>query len=178
MWVPLGRAVRSVLVVDDDALFRRAVGRTLARSRAVFLAGTMREALTLAGREQLDLAVIDLVLRGESGVQLLEALASEQPTTIAVIVSGLLSAEATRRAFRAGAYDCFEKPIDWPTLFRSVEHGDALVHPPDEIPTIRQLERDLYRRLVEAHGGNITKTAARCGIDRRTLQRNLRRETD
>ena len=118
--------------------------------------------------------MIDLVLRGASGIDLLVELKQQHPELAAVMMSGLFYTGSMRRAYRAGALDCFEKPFRWTNLLDSLEHGAAIESGRDgrvEVPTFEQLKIDYYRRVIEACDGNLTQAAKFAGLHRTTLQR-------
>jgi DNA-binding NtrC family response regulator len=174
------RNVGTVLVVDDDELFRKSAKRALTtQNRCALTAANPREALEIVEREQVDLVVIDVVLRGSSGIDLLVDLKRGHSDLLAVVMSGLFSTHSLKRAFRAGAYDCVDKPLVWRELLHAVEHGLPMIERPldglDDIPTPEDNEHNYYNHLVEVYGGNVTKAAEHAGIHRTSLQRIRRR---
>jgi len=144
-----GGAFETVLVVDDDGLTRKNAARAISRlGRRAVTAALPSEALEILQRDRVELAVIDVVLRGESGIDLLRRVRREYPDVIAVAISGFSHAELVQRAYRAGAHDFFEKPFLWPQLVEAIERGHTVEHRADEIPSIDTVTREYYKRAA------------------------------
>ena len=168
--------IETVLVVDDDASLRRAATRALERQgRLALTASSHAEALHIFRDEHIDLAVLDLVLRDESGLELLRRLKALRPGLTVVLMSGLFCVSTVVHAYRAGAFDCVEKPFEWAALLHTLEHDLPIEsHRNSDIPTLEQWKREYYSRLLAIAGGNVTKAAELAGIRRTSLQRILR----
>jgi DNA-binding response OmpR family regulator len=105
---------RRLLIVDDDDDLANAFTRVLERAGwAVHRARTGTEALALAaGMTALDAAMVDLVLPGVGGIEIVRALRRTHPACLIVAVTGL-AAPSVGKAFRdAGADHFFAKPVD------------------------------------------------------------------
>lgn len=100
------------LLCDDHALVRDSLPMALAAEgdfTVVGAVGTIGEALELARREDLDLAIVDLHLNGESGLSLVEALRDSLPDCRAVVLTGFPSDDVVYEAGRRGAFDVIDK---------------------------------------------------------------------
>jgi two-component system nitrate/nitrite response regulator NarL len=96
----------SVLVVDDHPLFRKGVLQLLAMEPSIEVvgeAGDRRQALDLARRHEPDLVLLDLNLKGDSGIGVLAELKAEDPSRRVVMLTVSDSAEDLMAALRAGA---------------------------------------------------------------------------
>lgn len=96
----------TVLVVDDHPLFRKGVVQLLAMDagiRVVGEAGNKAEALRLAAEHDPDLILLDLNLKGESGIDILAALKEEDPSRRVVMLTVSDAPEDLIGAIRAGA---------------------------------------------------------------------------
>jgi DNA-binding NtrC family response regulator len=121
----------TILIVDDQADFRAVVRQALARDDfTVREAGSGREMATALEQGPLDLVLVDLVLQGESGLDLLKELCEFDSLLPVVIMTGHSSVETAVEAMRAGAYDYACKPMKLAELRllvrRAVDHGKLL----------------------------------------------------
>src|SRR5580765_7661349 len=95
--------IRNVLLVDDEETLLSACRRTLGRERKVFTANNPVAALEVSANQPLDLAIIDLRLGEESGIELVEELRRSSPNIVIAMYSAYLSVVAAVAAVRAGA---------------------------------------------------------------------------
>ncbi|MBI2823650.1 MAG: sigma-54-dependent Fis family transcriptional regulator [Planctomycetia bacterium] len=101
-----------LLVVDDDPDFRGSlVRRFLRRGYQVQEAASGEQALALAERRQFDVAILDMVMPGLSGLDLLERLRSSHPESELIMLTGQGTVETAVRAMKMGAYDYLTKPF-------------------------------------------------------------------
>ncbi len=107
-------ALPCVLVVDDHPPFRTAIRRQIAHDFEVLDASSGEEALELLKDHRIDVALIDLLMPGMSGMAVLERFRERSPGTECIIVTGDHDIETANQCLNAGASDYFEKPIlDW-----------------------------------------------------------------
>lgn len=163
-----------MLVVDDDERLLAAYERGLGRERTVLVARDSRHALALARHMHPDLAIVDLQLGAESGIDLIRALKADHPELCAILVSGYSSVESTIRAIRAGADDVIAKPVTHGELLARLGSESDAEHP-IETPTLAQAQWEHVQRVLADCGGNVSLAARRLGMYRSTLQRLLRR---
>jgi signal transduction histidine kinase/FixJ family two-component response regulator len=111
----------AVLLVEDEAALRELEQLTLEEAGyEVYAAADAAEALELAGKHGLDMMVVDVVLPGMNGPQLVEELASRGFDFPAVFVSGYGSDEVASRGLHAGTVTVVQKPFQPETLLRAV----------------------------------------------------------
>jgi len=111
--VDVGAAPGTLLLVDDEPLLLRALARELrADGHDVRLAGSIREAERYLDDPDLDVVLLDLVMRGESGLDLLDRLKATRPEVEVVMMTGHASIETAVGAMRRGAFDYLAKPFD------------------------------------------------------------------
>ncbi|MCB9665887.1 MAG: response regulator [Alphaproteobacteria bacterium] len=169
--------MNTVLVVEDDLVYRGALARALTRSGyAVREAGGVEEALARLDDGAPTHAVIDLALPDGSGIDVLRAVVDAAPACRAVLLTGHGTIPATVEAMRAGAVDVKTKPVSTAVLVAALERPAAAVRAAADV--LDHVERDHIRRVLEAVDGNISEAARRLGVHRRTLQRRLRRLPD
>ncbi len=171
-------APMSVLLVDDDAVFRERLARALeARGCRVVTCGAAGPALEQWERESFDGAVVDLRLVASSGLSLIPSLKEHHPDARIVVLTGFGSLGTAMEAGRLGATDYLTKPVEVDRLVGALR-GNPMVSssaPLDlpEVPTLESVEWEHIQRVLADCGGNVSRTARMLGIDRRSLQRKL-----
>lgn len=172
---------RPLLIVDDDATFARVLGRALtSRGFDVISCDNADDARTLARRHQPRYCVLDLKLGDENGLRLIPELQSLVPDMRVLLLTGYASIATAVEAIKRGAHDYLAKPVDADAVVRALLDGDAgpadlddLVDAPDAPLPLRRLEWEHIQRVLTECEGNISETARRLGMHRRTLQRKL-----
>jgi len=170
------KEVRTVLLVEDFApLLRRWVRELQHAGKRVLAATNGDAALELIRETKPDVAIVDLFLTSENGVNVIRRLREQDNALYAILVSAHLSVAYAIAAMRAGADDVIFKPGSLKRVIESVEKG--IEHVPDESegPTLDQLEWEHISRVLLDCEGNVTHAAERLGIYRQTLQRKLRK---
>jgi len=170
----------SILIVDDDELFRTRLAAAFSRrgyeSRTAAGHG---EAVASARVESPELAVIDLRMEGPSGLELLRDLLEIDPSTRVVLLTGYGSIATAVEAMRLGATNYVPKPADADEIIVAFERGEAPPLAPTErdfeAPSLARTEWEHINRVLADCGGNISETARRLGIHRRSLQRKLQK---
>jgi two-component system, response regulator RegA len=169
------RAIRTVLAVDDDEILLAAYRRGVDRQRSLFTASNPTTARQIARRESPELAVIDLRISTDSGIDLVRDLKRERPDMVIVLCSAYLSVVATEAAMKAGAYCVMFKPITLEEIVRRVEEDTPVELDLEETPTLARVEWEHITRVLADCNGNISMAARRLGIYRSSLQRRLRK---
>ncbi|HYM41066.1 MAG TPA: response regulator [Thermoplasmata archaeon] len=120
-----GRALR-ILIVDDDATFRTELGGLLqASGYEVSLAADRSEALERLRTDHVDVVLLDLVLPGTSGLDILREALAAHPTTPFILLTGFGTPEVLVEARKAGASDVLPKPFEFEALERLLRaHGE------------------------------------------------------
>jgi two-component system response regulator RegA len=174
---------RSMLLVDDDETFRERLARALRdRGFDVRTASSVDEGVHLAEQDSPEYAVIDLRMPGKGGMDLLRELKRVDAGTRSVILTGYGSIATAVEAVRLGAVNFIPKPADADDVvaaFEKYERGDPMDSPvvtsPYRAPTLARMEWEHIQRVLSDCGGNISESARRLGIHRRSLQRKLQR---
>ncbi|MCP4499294.1 MAG: response regulator transcription factor [Deltaproteobacteria bacterium] len=168
----------TMLLVDDDEIFRKRLARSFEmRGYAVRTAENCEAALALAKDESPEMAVLDLRMPGCGGLELLQALLEIDPGTKVVLLTGYGSIATAVDAVRLGAANYLPKPADADDVLAAFARGAA---PPNQetdvdyqAPSLGRAEWEHIQRVLADCGGNISETARRLAIHRRTLQRKL-----
>lgn len=172
---------RPLLIVDDDATFARVLGRALtSRGFEVISSDNADDARALARRHQPRYCVLDLKLGDENGLRLIPELQALVPDIRVLLLTGYASIATAVEAIKRGAHDYLAKPVDADAVVRALLDGDSgpgdlddLVDAPDAPLPLRRLEWEHIQRVLTECEGNISETARRLGMHRRTLQRKL-----
>lgn len=169
---------RSLLIVDDDPVFRDRLARALeARGCRVHAADTSELALKLCGQETFDGAIVDLRLAAASGLTLIPTLRLRQPSARIVVLTGFSSIGTAMEAGRLGASDYLTKPVEVDRLLVALQEGSRETAAPPtalpDVPTLESVEWEHIQRVLADCDGNVSRTARMLGIDRRSLQRKL-----
>ena len=169
---------RSVLLVDDDGVFRERLARALReRGFVVATADDHEQALQRLDGNRFDYAVLDLRMPGPSGLDLLSAARQIDGAMRVVILTGYGSIASTVEAMRLGAWSYVAKPTDADELIAVLEGEPAAPPAPAEVavPTLARAEWEHIQRVLAARGGNKSHAARDLGITRRTLQLKLKK---
>jgi len=167
----------SLLLVEDDAVFAGVLSRALQRRGfEVVVAANATDALQHARGVRPRHAVVDLKLGEDSGLALIPALLAEVPSMRVLLLTGYASIATAVEAIKRGAHDYLAKPVDADTVMRALLADEAAPEPIDATETmlpLRRLEWEHIQRTLHECRGNISETARRLGMHRRTLQRKL-----
>ncbi|MBO9663847.1 response regulator transcription factor [Dokdonella sp.] len=169
----------SVLVIDDDLVFSAVLARALnARGFVTATAPDRATALALVRQNAPDSAVLDLKLGAENGLALIPELLAVQPNLRILLLTGYASIATAVEAIKRGAHDYLAKPVDADQVVQALlgdagEESDTHTPLPAHAPPLRRLEWEHIQRVLTECGGNISETARRLGLHRRTLQRKL-----
>ena len=167
-------AGRRLLLVDDDAPLRKNLVRAFEREGfEVGTAGSLKEAYEVAGEFGPDFAVVDLNLQDGYGMELVTALQDLRPGVRVVILTGYDSIASSLVALKAGAVGYLAKPVQ-PEQVIAALLGEPEEAGPDERPMSADRVRwEHIQRVFEQCNRNVSETARRLNMHRRTLQRIL-----
>ena len=167
---------RSLLVLDDDAPLRVRLGRALEqRGFDVRQAGSVAEAVEMVRSAPPAYAVLDLRLDDGNGLEVVSAIHDRRPDARCVMLTGYGNIATAVAAVKAGAIDYLPKPADADDVTRALLAArDGMAPPPPENPMSADRVRwEHIQRVYELCGHNISETARRLNMHRRTLQRIL-----
>ncbi len=173
-------AQQSILVVDDDDILRTRLEKAFVkRGLTVYCASNLRGALEIASEHKPDLAVLDLKMPDNSGLQVLKELIAICPAVRAVILTGYGSIANAVEAVKLGAVNYVTKPADADQVLAAFEKVDVVAEEAEvsdlQPPSLAAAQWEHIHRVLADCGGNISEAARRLDIPRRTLQRNLKK---
>jgi two-component system, response regulator RegA len=169
-------AGRLLAIVEDDASFARALKRSFERrGYEVVLAAGLDELRALTAERTPGYAVVDLKLNGASGLACVEALHAHDPTTLIVVLTGYASIATAVEAIKLGACHYLAKPSNTDDIEAAFARGagNAAVPLSGRPTSIKTLEWERIHETLAETGFNISETARRLGMHRRTLARKL-----
>jgi two-component system response regulator RegA len=167
-------ADKTLLLLDDDAPLRTRLGRALeGRGFQVTLAGSVSEAISAVKAAAPAFAVVDMRLEDGTGLGVVEAIHAARPGAKVIMLTGYGNIASAVAAVKAGAVDYLPKPADADDVVRALlarEDGPA---PPDNPMSADRVRWEHIQRVYELCGHNVSETARRLNMHRRTLQRIL-----
>ncbi len=168
-------ADRSLLVVDDDKPFLQRLCRAMeARGFAVTPAESVAEGLAAVAARPPAFAVVDMRLADGNGLDVISALKSARPDARGVILTGYGNIATAVTAVKLGAVDYLAKPADADEVFAALmATGAKTADLPENPMSADRVRWEHIQRVYELCSRNVSETARRLGMHRRTLQRIL-----
>ncbi|WP_455380264.1 response regulator transcription factor [Acidihalobacter prosperus] len=168
----------SLLLAEDDEIFRHVLSRALEeRGYHVLMAKDFAAAARLAEIHRPSYSVVDLRLGDDSGLKLIDHLTKLLPGIRAIILTGYASIATAVEAIKLGATHYLTKPVDADEVIAALhrEGGNPGIPPAETPPSVKRLEWEHIQGVLAQCHGNISETARRLGMHRRTLQRKLQK---
>jgi two-component system, response regulator RegA len=170
---------KRILVVEDDEVFLERLASSLRRrGHEVMTASGLDAVMELLLRFSPECAVIDLRLDGESGLVVARSLRDRLPQIRILILTGYGSIATAVDAMRLGAVDYLSKPADTNQIEAALLNAsvpNATTEQESQVPSLDRVEWEHMQRVLRDCGGNVSATARKLGIERRTLQRKLQK---
>ncbi|MEM9706459.1 MAG: response regulator [Pseudomonadota bacterium] len=168
----------TLLIVDDDDALRVRLGRAMAsRGFRPVLAGGVEDAKRVAAETSPAFAVVDLRLSDGSGIDVVNAIHDAREDARVIMFSGYGNIPSAVAAVKAGAVDYLPKPVDADDIEKALLAADGeLAAPPENKmpPDVIRLQHIM--RVYKDNAGNVSESARRLGMHRRTLQRILAKQ--
>ena len=167
---------KSLLILDDDAPLRNRLARAMeSRGFEVITAETVSEGISLAQQTPPAYAVLDMRLTDGSGLDVVAALRDAREDARIILLTSYGNIATAVAAVKAGAVDYLPKPADADTIAAALLNAaDGGLPPPPENPMPADRVRwEHIQRVYEQCGRNVSETARRLKMHRRTLQRIL-----
>jgi len=170
-----GTAERSLLIVEDDKLFLQRLARAMeGRGFTVATAETVAEGLTKVDQIAPSFAVVDMRLGDGNGLDVISALKKRRPDARAIVLTGYGNIATAVNAVKLGAVDYLAKPADADDVVNALlAFENKGVQPPANPMSADRVRWEHIQRIYELCGRNVSETARRLNMHRRTLQRIL-----
>ena len=166
---------RTLLLVDDDEPFLRRLARAMEkRGFDTETAESVAAGKARAAARPPAYAVVDLRLEDGSGLDVVEAIREKRPEARVVVLTGYGAIATAVAAVKVGATDYLSKPADAEDIVSALlAKGDELPPPPENPMSADRVRWEHIQRVYELCDRNVSETARRLNMHRRTLQRIL-----
>jgi two-component system, response regulator RegA len=166
---------KTLLLVDDDKPFLTRLGRAMeTRGFEVRLADTVAEGILAVKSKAPGFAVVDLRLADGTGLDVIEALHAARPDARVVVLTGYGNIATAVTAVKLGAIDYLAKPADADAVYGAlVSDADSRNALPENPMSADRVRWEHIQRVFELCNRNVSETARRLNMHRRTLQRIL-----
>ena len=165
----------SLLLVDDDEIFINRLSRAMERRGfRPRVALTVADAIAAVKEAPAAYAVVDLRLEDGNGLDVVDALREARPDARIIVLTGYGAIATAVAAVKLGATDYLAKPADANDIVSALlETGDVLPPPPENPMSADRVKWEHIQRVYEQCDRNVSETARRLHMHRRTLQRIL-----
>ena len=166
---------KTLLLVDDDEPFLRRLTKAMEkRGFKVESAGSVAAGRAIATARPPAYAVVDLRLTDGNGLDVVEVLNDRRPECRVVVLTGYGAIATAVAAVKIGATDYLSKPADASDIMNALlASGDDLPPPPENPMSADRVRWEHIQRVYELCDRNVSETARRLNMHRRTLQRIL-----
>ena len=166
---------RSLLIVEDDKSFLQRLARAMeGRGFTVTTAESVADGLAQLETMSPAFAVVDMRLEDGNGLDVISALKRRRPDARAIILTGYGNIATAVNAVKLGAVDYLSKPVDADDVVAALLALDGRkAEPPENPMSADRVRWEHIQRIYELCGRNVSETARRLNMHRRTLQRIL-----
>ena len=166
---------RSLLIVEDDKSFLQRLARAMeTRGFVVTTAESVADGLLQVEKAAPAFAVVDMRLGDGNGLDVISAMNKRRPGARAIILTGYGNIATAVNAVKLGAVDYLAKPVDADDVVSALLALDnKKIEPPENPMSADRVRWEHIQRIYELCGRNVSETARRLNMHRRTLQRIL-----
>ena len=166
---------KTLLILDDDSPLRSRLCRAMeTRGFDVIDAGTVSDGIDLVRKTPPAYAILDIKLDDGTGLSLVPELRKKRPDCRIIMLTGFGNIATAVAAVKAGALDYLPKPADPDQIAAALlQTGGDMPPPPQDPMSADRVRWEHIQRVYEQCGRNVSETARRLRMHRRTLQRIL-----
>jgi two-component system, response regulator RegA len=166
---------RTLLIVEDDKSFLQRLARAMeGRGFVVATAESVADGLLQVEKAPPAFAVVDMRLGDGNGLDVISAMKRRRPEARAIILTGYGNIATAVNAVKLGAVDYLAKPVDADDVAAALLALDnRKIDPPENPMSADRVRWEHIQRIYELCGRNVSETARRLNMHRRTLQRIL-----
>ena len=166
---------RSLLIVEDDKSFLQRLAQAMeTRGFEVSRAESVADGLLQVEKSPPAYAVVDMRLRDGNGLDVISAIKKRRPDARAIILTGYGNIATAVNAVKLGAVDYLAKPVDADNVAAALLAIDnKKIEPPENPMSADRVRWEHIQRIYELCDRNVSETARRLNMHRRTLQRIL-----
>ncbi len=165
----------NLLIVDDDLPFRERLTRSMEKKGFyVQSSQSFKETIEKVKENKYDYAVVDMRLEDGSGLELVKEIQKLSPNTKSLLLTGYGNIATAVAAIKSGAIDYLPKPAEIDQIYDALTNSKEVLPPPPENPmTADRIRWEHIQRVFIQCNRNVSETARRLRMHRRTLQRIL-----
>jgi len=167
---------KTLLIVDDDKPFLNRLAKAMtARGFVVTCAETVAEGMSAVQSAPPAFAIIDMRLGDGNGLDVIGELKTRRPEARGVILTGYGNISSAVLAVKLGAFDYLAKPTDGDEIFSALinSNSNSAGEAPANPMSAERVRWEHIQRIFELCDRNVSETARRLNMHRRTLQRIL-----
>ena len=164
-----------LLIVDDDLPFRERLSRSMEKKGfEVHSSPSFKESIKIVNEKSFDFAIVDMRLEDGSGLELIKEIQKLSPSTKSLLLTGYGNIATAVAAIKSGAIDYLPKPAEVDQIYDALTNSKEVLPPPPENPmTADRIRWEHIQRVFIQCNRNVSETARRLRMHRRTLQRIL-----
>ena len=166
---------KSLLIVDDDNPFRERLSRAMEKKGfTVFQAESVKKGVDVAISSKPEFGVVDLRLNDGNGIEVVREIQKTNPNSRVIMLTGYGNIPTAVAAIKQGAIDYLSKPADADDVERALlADPNKKAAPPENPMSADRVKWEHIHRVFELCNRNVSETARRLKMHRRTLQRIL-----
>mgnify|MGYP001163553678 CR=1 FL=1 len=166
---------KSLLIVDDDAPLRDRLARAMEKKGFnVVQADSVKQGISMAKNAPPGFAVVDLRLNDGNGLEVIKEIRRQKKDSRVVMLTGYGNIPTAVAAVKAGAIDYIPKPADADDVENALlASPETKATPPENPMSADRVKWEHIHRVFELCNRNVSETARRLKMHRRTLQRIL-----
>ena len=166
---------KSLIIVDDDIIFRDRLARSLEKKDLIVeVFSEAKNAEKRLKEKKFNYAVVDMRLDSGSGLDIIQSIKKDSPETISLLLTGYGNIATAVAAIKLGAVDYLPKPAEIDQIYGALTSSKNMLPPPPENPmTADRVRWEHIQRVFIQCNRNVSETARRLRMHRRTLQRIL-----
>ncbi len=164
----------SLLIVDDDKPFLQRLARAMeTRGYVVDTADTVAEGIRKVEAAPPAYAVVDMRLEDGNGLEVIDLIRRRRPDPRMIVLTGYGNIATAVTAVKLGAVDYLAKPADADDIYAALTRTTGRPEPPENPMSADRVRWEHIQRVYEMCDRNVSETARRLNMHRRTLQRIL-----
>ena len=165
----------SLIIIDDDALFRERLARLMSKKGfSVETYGEVKKANERLMSKKFQYAIVDMRLDHGSGLEIIQSIKRKSPETRSLLLTGYGNIATAVAAIKSGAIDYLPKPAEIEQIYNAlILSKDTLPPPPENPMTANRIKWEHIQRVFIQCNRNVSQTARKLRMHRRTLQRIL-----
>ena len=166
---------KTLLIVDDDLPFKDRLSKSMEKKGFIVESfSSYKQTTSRISEKEFDYAIVDMRLEDGSGLELIKLIKSVNPKTRSLLLTGYGNIATAVAAIKSGAIDYLPKPAEIDQIYEALTSSKEILPPPPDNPmTADRVRWEHIQRVFIQCNRNVSETARRLRMHRRTLQRIL-----